>query len=73
MNEYGHMTTKEVVSMFDLHRTTAKKYIRIAIERGELIRYGRCVIFRDQLTIITFDLKGFSHTKSKVKVEENAA
>ncbi|HBM8968348.1 DUF977 family protein [Enterobacter cloacae] len=59
----GRITMKEVVAMFDLHRTTAEKYIRIAIARGELIRYGRCGIFRDQRTIIDFDLKRFTHQK----------
>lgn len=63
VNEHSRITTKEVVAMFDLHRTTAEKYIRIAIARDELIRYGRCGIFRDQRTIIDFDLKRFSHTR----------
>ncbi|WP_428845012.1 DUF977 family protein [Enterobacter asburiae] len=45
--------------MFDRHRTTAEKYIRIAIERGESIRYGRSGIFLDQRTITDFDLKRF--------------
>ena len=63
VKKHGRITTKEVVAMFDLHRTTAEKYIRISITRGELIRYGRCGIFRDQRTIIDFDLKRFSHTR----------
>lgn len=63
VKKHGRITTKEVVGMFDLHRTTAEKYIPIAIARGELIRYGRCGIFRDQRTIIDFDLKRFSHTR----------
>lgn len=63
VKKHGRITTKEVVAMFDLHRTTAEKYIRIAIARGELIRYGRCGIFRDQRTIIDFDLKRFTHQK----------
>lgn len=63
VKKHGRITTKEVVAMFDLHRTTAEKYIRIAIARGELIRYGRCGIFRDQRAIIDFDLKRFSHTR----------
>ncbi|MDP9550257.1 UNVERIFIED_ORG: DeoR/GlpR family transcriptional regulator of sugar metabolism [Enterobacter mori] len=63
VKKHGRITTKEVVAMFDLHRTTAEKYIRISIARGELIRYGRCGIFRDQRTIIDFDLKRFSHTR----------
>ena len=63
VKKHGRITTKEVVAMFDLHRTTAEKYIRIAIARDELIRYGRCGIFRDQRAIIDFDLKRFSHTR----------
>lgn len=63
VKKHGRITTKEFVGMFDLHRTTAEKYIRIAIARGELIRYGRCGIFRDQRTIIDFDLKRFTHQK----------
>lgn len=63
VKKHGRITTKEVVAMFDLHRTTAEKYIRIAIERDELICYGRCGIFRDQRAIIDFDLKRFSHTR----------
>lgn len=59
----GRITTKDVVAMFDLHRTTAEKYMRIAVQRSELIRYGRCGIFRDQRAIIDFDLKRFSHSK----------
>lgn len=59
----GRITTKDVVAMFNLHRTTAEKHIRIAVQRGELIRYGRCGIFRDQRAIINFDLKRFTHNK----------
>ena len=60
VKEHGRITTKEVVAMFHLHRTTAEKYIRLAVQRGELIRYGRCGIFRDQRAIIDFDLSRFS-------------
>ncbi|HHA2138799.1 TPA: DUF977 family protein [Enterobacter bugandensis] len=63
VKEHGHITTKDVVAMFNLHRTTAEKYIRIAVQRGELIRYGRCGIFRDERAIIDFDLKRFSYSK----------
>ena len=63
VKEQGRITTKDVVAMFNLHRTTAEKYIRIAAQRGELIRYGRCGIFRDQRAIINFDLKRFTHNK----------
>ncbi|MER1496062.1 DUF977 family protein [Enterobacter cloacae] len=63
VKKYGHATTKDIAEMFGLHRTTAEKYIRIAIERGQLIRHGRCGIFRDQRAIIDFDLKRYSHSK----------
>ncbi|MEV4978117.1 DUF977 family protein [Enterobacter ludwigii] len=66
VKEHGCITTKGVVAMFDLHRTTAEKYIRIAVLRGDLIRYGRCGIFRDQRAIIDFDLKRFSNNKTVV-------
>lgn len=64
VNEHGRITTKDVVVMFDLHRTSAEKYMRIALDRGGLIRYGRCGIFRDQRAVIDFDLKRFSHSKA---------
>lgn len=64
VKEHSRITTKEVVAIFDLHRTTAEKYMRIAVQRGELIRYGRCGIFRDQRAIIDFDLKRFSHSNT---------
>lgn len=64
VNEHSRITTKEVVAIFDLHRTTVEKYMRIAVQRGELIRYGRCGIFRDQRAIIDFDLKRFSHSNT---------
>ena len=63
VKEHGRITTKEVVAMFDLHRTTAEKYIRIAIQRGELIRYGRCGVFRNLRAIIDFDLKRYTAKK----------
>nr|WP_237766563.1 DUF977 family protein [Enterobacter hormaechei] len=49
--------------MFDLHRSTAEKYIRIAVQRGELIRYGRCGILRDERAIVDLDLKRFTFSK----------
>ncbi|KLP33452.1 DUF977 family protein [Enterobacter ludwigii] len=62
VKEHGRITTKKVVAMFDLHRPTSEKYIRIAVLRGDLIRYGRCGIFRDQHVIIDFDFKRFSYS-----------
>ncbi|EPC4330620.1 DUF977 family protein [Enterobacter ludwigii] len=63
VKEHGRITTKDVVAMFDLHRTTAEKYIRIGVERGGLIRYGRCGVFRDLRAIIDFDLKRYTAKK----------
>jgi hypothetical protein len=47
--------------MFGLHRSTAEKYIRVAVEQGQLIRHGRCGIFRDQRAVIDFDMERFTH------------
>ena len=63
VKKYGHATTKDIVEMFGLHRTTAEKYIRVAVDRGNLIRHGRGGIFRDQRAVIDFDQKRFSHSK----------
>ncbi|QLR43709.1 DUF977 family protein [Enterobacter sp. RHBSTW-00994] len=63
VKQYGHATTKEIAAMFGIHRTTAEKYIRVAMKRGDLIRHGRCGIFRDQRAVIDFDLKRYSHSK----------
>ncbi|MEX1839142.1 DUF977 family protein [Enterobacter cloacae] len=64
VKEHGRITTKDVVAMFDLHRTTAEKYLRTAVEQGGLVRHGRCGIFRDQRATIDFDLKRFSNRKA---------
>ena len=61
VKKHGHATTKDIVAMFGLHRTTAEKYIRIAVQRGNLIRHGRCGIFRDQRAVIDFDMERFTH------------
>lgn len=63
VNEQGRITTKDVVAMFDLHRSTAEKYLRVAVEQGGLVRHGRCGIFRDLRATIDFDQKRFSHSK----------
>lgn len=34
--EQGRITTRDIVAMFNLHRTTAEKYILIAVQCGEL-------------------------------------
>ncbi|CAH5709957.1 DUF977 family protein [Enterobacter hormaechei] len=61
VKKHGHATTKDIVAMFGLHRTTAEKYIRIAVQRGNLIRHGRCGIFRDQRAVIDFGMERFTH------------
>ncbi len=48
VKEHGRITTKDVVAMFDLHRTTAEKYLRTAVEQGGLVRHGRCGIFSSE-------------------------
>lgn len=63
VKEQGRVTTNDVVAMFSLHRTTAEKYLRVAVEQGGLVRHGRCGIFRDLRATIDFDLKRFSHSK----------
>ncbi|MFX4311313.1 DUF977 family protein [Enterobacter soli] len=63
VKKHGHATTKDIVDMFDLHRSTAEKYIRVAIKQGELIRHGRCGIFRDQRAVIDFDMERYTYSR----------
>lgn len=60
VKQYGHATTDDVAAMLGLHRTTAEKYIRVAIQQGGLVRHGRCGLFRDQQATIDFDKQRFS-------------
>lgn len=64
VKERGRITTNDVVEMFGLHRTTAEKYLRLAVEQGGLVRHGRCGIFRDLRATIDFDLKRYSNRKA---------
>ena len=66
VKQYGRATTKDISAMFGLHRTTAEKYIRIAIQQGELIRHGRSGIFRDQRAVIDFDMERYTHRGASV-------
>lgn len=43
VKEQVRITTKDVVAMFNLYRTTAEKYIWVAVQRGELIRQAAVV------------------------------
>ncbi|CAM6395357.1 DUF977 family protein [Citrobacter freundii] len=65
----GRLTVSEASQMLLLHRQTAEKYFRVAAERGELIRYGRLGLFRDQKAVIDFDLQRFSYGSSKPVIE----
>lgn len=56
----GRLTTGDVVNMFKLHRSTAEKYIREAVRKGNLVRHGRCGIFHDQRATIDFDYQRFT-------------
>lgn len=46
VKENGRMTTADVVEKFDLHRTTAQKYLRIAVQRGGVIRHSHAAASR---------------------------
>lgn len=61
VKKHGRITTKDVVVIFGLHRGTAEKYIRIAMIRGKLVRYGRRGVFRDLRAIIDFDLQRYTY------------
>ncbi|KFC98280.1 Bacterial protein of uncharacterised function (DUF977) [Leclercia adecarboxylata] len=61
VKKHGRATTNDVVAIFGLHRTTAEKYIRAAVEQGKLIRHGRCGVFRDQRAVIDFDMERYTH------------
>lgn len=61
VKEQGRITTNDVVAMFGLHRTTAEKYLRVAVAQGGLVRHGRCGVFRDLRAVIDFDRERFTH------------
>ena len=61
VKECGRITTSDVMDLFGLCRNTAEKYLQVAIQRGGIIRHGRCGVFRDQRAIIDFDLKRYTH------------
>ncbi len=65
VRERGRMTTRDVVTTLGLHENTARRYMRNAVFRGDLVRYGRCGIFRDQRATIDFDRKRFTHNKAE--------
>lgn len=60
VNGHGHITTRDTVMLFGIHRTTAEKYLREAIRRGGFLRHGRSGVFRDQRAMIDFDMRRYS-------------
>jgi hypothetical protein len=58
----GRLTVKEASKILGLHRSTTEKYFREAEETGEVVRHGRCGLFRDLRATIDFDLQRFSYS-----------
>lgn len=58
---HGRLTVKDARAMLGLCRSTTEKYFREAAVRADLVRHGRCALFRDQRAVIDFDLKRFSY------------
>ncbi|MFW0766725.1 DUF977 family protein [Trabulsiella odontotermitis] len=59
----GRLTVKQASEILGLHRTTTEKYFRAAVGTGEVLRYGRCGLFRDQQATIDFDLQRFNYSR----------
>lgn len=51
VKQHGRATTNDIAAMFGLHRTSAEKSIRAAVELGKIIRHGRSGVFRDQRAV----------------------
>lgn len=60
----GRLTVKEACDKLSMHRDTAAKYFRAAVNTGFVVRYGRLGLFPDQRAIINFDLKRFNYRKN---------
>ncbi|EGR9571015.1 DUF977 family protein [Salmonella enterica subsp. enterica serovar Grumpensis] len=70
VNEQGHITTRDTVMLFGIHRTTAEKYLRETMRRGGFLRHGRSGIFRDQRAMIDFDMRRYSSHGNKSQKSE---
>lgn len=62
--EKGRLTVKEACCELQMCRDTAGRYFRAAVRTGQVIRYGRLGLFRDQQATIDFDLQRFSYRKN---------
>ncbi|HED2410183.1 TPA: DUF977 family protein [Raoultella planticola] len=60
----GRLTVKEACAELNMHRDTAAKYFRAAVETGCVIRYGHLGLFPDLRATIDFDLKRFNYCKN---------
>ncbi|MGN5574273.1 DUF977 family protein [Enterobacter sp. Lyrl_3] len=58
----GRLTVRDASAILGLHRTTTEKYFRAAVSTGEVVRYGKLGLFRDQRATIDFDLERFSYS-----------
>ncbi|MCV5365969.1 DUF977 family protein [Escherichia coli] len=48
-----------------MHLNTAEKYFRDAAKSGEVVRHGKCGLFRDYRATIDFDMERFSRRYGK--------
>lgn len=53
----GRPTTAEAMNKLGLSRATVQRYFSEAEATGEVVRNGRLGLFRDQSTVIDFDMK----------------
>lgn len=60
----GRLTTEQVANEFGMSLDTARKYFRVAVATGEVIRYGRFGLFRDARATIDFDLVKYDYRKN---------
>jgi DeoR/GlpR family transcriptional regulator of sugar metabolism len=65
--ERGRITTRQAVEILGLHLNTVEKYFRDAERSGEVIRHGKCGLFRDYRATIDFDMERFSRQYGKGK------
>ena len=58
---------EEAAEILGLHLNTVEKYFRDAERSGEVIRHGKCGLFRDYRATIDFDMERFSRQYGKGK------
>lgn len=63
--ERGRITTRQAAEQFGMHLNTAEKYFRDATKSGEVVRHGKCGLFRDYRATIDFDMERFSRRYGK--------